>query len=189
VRPRDPRHCRRQRPRPDAENFGGEVSFEPPFTSLDQPRRPAPESLETLYAFARVRASWGLSGFRGNFCREAPGGLSLAQFQPSPCHAGKSQNSGRSAKRLVWSRTRIGKAASSRSRSGRTFLNLRDPSFPLQTLRPHDARTRARTHEREGYHLPHASYLLLPPAIGAAARSPPPNPQNNRGTSQGDDRG
>src|SRR5262245_12662097 len=25
----------RQRPRPDAENFGGEVSFEPPFTSLD----------------------------------------------------------------------------------------------------------------------------------------------------------
>jgi hypothetical protein len=43
---------------------------------------------------ARVRASWGLSGWRGNerignvtFCREAPDGLSLAQFQPSPWRA------------------------------------------------------------------------------------------------------
>src|SRR6266516_4250171 len=58
---------------------------------------------------ARVRALWGVSGGRGNegigtvtFCREAPDGLSLAQFHPSPCRARTGRkNSGRSAKRLA----------------------------------------------------------------------------------------
>src|SRR6266566_9258383 len=53
-----------QRPRPDAENFGGEVSFEPPFTSFDhfvgageqRKRRGDAERPYTLVT--RALASW-----------------------------------------------------------------------------------------------------------------------------------
>jgi hypothetical protein len=38
---------------------------------------------------ARARASWGLSGWRGNFCREALDGLSLAQSSPCRARSGR----------------------------------------------------------------------------------------------------
>jgi hypothetical protein len=75
---------------------------------------------------ARVRASWGLSGRRGNFCREAPDGLSLAQS--SPCRA---RTSGKppAARRNGWLVARADRKSSLLPlASGRTFLNrVRDP--------------------------------------------------------------
>jgi hypothetical protein len=77
-------------------------------------------------ARVRARASWGLSGWRGNFCREAPDGLSWHSRAPvARVLVAKLRTLGET---VGLSRARIGKAASSRSRSGRTFLNrVRDP--------------------------------------------------------------
>src|SRR4029453_17313020 len=68
----------------------------------------------------------GISGRRGNFCREAPDGLSLAQT--SPCRA---RMSGKppAARRNGWLVARADRKSSLLPlASGRTFLNrVRDP--------------------------------------------------------------
>ena len=60
--------------------------------SLRPVRRPLVARLQKTNSVglrARVRASWGLSGWRGNFCREALDGLSLAQSSPCRARSGR----------------------------------------------------------------------------------------------------
>src|SRR6266511_866453 len=65
------------------------------------------------------------------FCREAPDGLSLAQFQPSPCRARTGRkNSGRSAKRLACrARVLLAKVPIALKRA----VGLSDPSSERQS--------------------------------------------------------
>jgi Alpha/beta hydrolase family len=48
-----------------------------------------------------VRASWGLSGWRGNFCREAPDGLSFGDHAPSVSNESKPASQGCRVRKLA----------------------------------------------------------------------------------------